>query len=119
VVSIGAVVMFTCYWTRPPWRRRSASGRPARVSDGRFTDAAVSLVLAGRRLLALAGGGLGLAKLFTLSGDPTGGMLPVFYLGGQRIALGLVIAMSVGLLAGAIPALGAMRLRIVDAMRRV
>jgi putative ABC transport system permease protein len=72
-------------------------------------------------LLALVGGGLGLglAKLFTLRGDPTGGMLPVFFLGGQRIALGLALAVAVGLLAGAFPALGAMRLRIVDAMRRV
>jgi len=55
----------------------------------------------------------------TLGGDPTGGMLPVFFLGGQRIALGLALAVAVGLLAGAFPALGAMRLRIVDAMRRV
>jgi ABC-type antimicrobial peptide transport system permease subunit len=46
-------------------------------------------------------------------------MLPVFYLGGPRIALGLGLAVAVGLLAGAAPALIAMRLRIVDAMRRV
>jgi putative ABC transport system permease protein len=87
-----------------------------------FTDAGVlALVLAESMMLALVGGalGLGLAKLFTLSGDPTGGMLPVFYLGGPRIALGLALALAVGLLAGAIPALSAMRLRIVDAMRRV
>jgi ABC-type antimicrobial peptide transport system permease subunit len=46
-------------------------------------------------------------------------MLPVFYLGAPRIALGLGIAVTVGLVAGALPAVGASRLRIADAMRRV
>ena len=63
--------------------------------------------------------GVGLAKLFTLGGDPTGGMLPVFYLTTGKIFIGIAIAVFVGLVAGSIPALTAMNLRIVDALRRV
>jgi ABC-type antimicrobial peptide transport system permease subunit len=60
-----------------------------------------------------------LVKLFTMRGDPTGGMLPVFYLSWTRLGLGLVLALGVGVAAGIIPALLAMRLKIVDALRRV
>ena len=125
VVSIGAVVMFTLLLVTGATMASAVRERVPELGVLKtvgFTDAAVlALVLAESVLLALVGGGLGLglAKLFTLRGDPTGGMLPVFYLGGQRIALGLALAVAVGLLAGAFPALGAMRLRIVDAMRRV
>jgi ABC-type antimicrobial peptide transport system permease subunit len=54
-----------------------------------------------------------------MGGDPTGGMLPVFYLSTGEMLLGLGIALFVGLAAGSIPALTAMNLRIVDALRRV
>jgi ABC-type antimicrobial peptide transport system permease subunit len=43
----------------------------------------------------------------------------MFYLAPEKIAIGFAIALIVGLVAGAIPALTAMRLRIVDALRRV
>ena len=125
VVSIGAVVMFTLLLVTGATMASAVRERVPELGVLKtvgFTDAAVlALVLAESMLLALVGGGLGLglAKLFTLGGDPTGGMLPVFYLGGQRIALGLALAVTVGLLAGAAPAVGAMRLRIVDALRRV
>jgi len=125
VVSIGAVVMFTLLLVTGATMASAVRERVPELGVLKtvgFTDRAVlALVLAESMLLALVGGGLGLglAKLFTLRGDPTGGMLPVFYLGGQRIALGLALAVTVGLLAGAAPAVGAMRLRIVDALRRV
>ena len=71
--------------------------------------------------MALVGGGvgLGLAKLFTLRGDPTGGLLPFFYLSLDAIVLGLGLALAVGLMAGILPALAASRLRVVDALRRI
>jgi putative ABC transport system permease protein len=72
-------------------------------------------------ILAVVGGGLGLvlAKLYTMTGDPTGGMLPLFYLRSDLLGLGFVLAVAAGAAAGIIPAVGAMRLKIVDALRRV
>jgi putative ABC transport system permease protein len=79
------------------------------------------LVLAESLAIAFVGGafGIGLAKLFTMGGDPTGGFLPVFYLSTGEMIFGITIAVLVGLAAGSIPALTAMNLRIVDALRRV
>ena len=68
---------------------------------------------------SVCGVGLALAKLFTLRGDPTGGLLPFFYLSPNVIALGFALAMAAGLMAGMLPALSAMRLRVVDALRKV
>ena len=79
------------------------------------------LVLSESILYALVGGGLGLmlAKLYTLGGDPTKGMLRIFYLSPLNIIAGLLVTMAVGVVSGIIPALHAMRLNIVDALRRV
>jgi putative ABC transport system permease protein len=87
-----------------------------------FSDGFVLiLILAETMVVAIVGGGVGLvlAKLFTLRGDPTGGLLPFFYLPPNTIVLGFALAMAVGLMAGLLPALSAMRLRVVDALRKV
>jgi putative ABC transport system permease protein len=87
-----------------------------------FTDTVVlALVLFETLLVAGVGGGLGVvaAKLFTLRGDPTGGMLPFFYLGPSVMLAGVGLALIIGFLAGALPAISAMRLRVVEALRRV
>jgi putative ABC transport system permease protein len=72
-------------------------------------------------VVATLGGGIGLAlaKLFTLRGDPTRGLLPFFYLPPEAVVLGVALALAVGLVSGLLPALSAMRLRVVDALRRV
>lgn len=79
------------------------------------------MVLAESLIIALTGGGIGLimAKLYALRGDPTGGLLPAFYLGPKNIYMGLIISILIGLAAGIIPAVQSMRLKIVDALRRV
>jgi putative ABC transport system permease protein len=79
------------------------------------------LVLAESLAIAALGGALGLvlAKSFTLRGDPTGGLLPFFYLPPQAIAAGLALSLAVGAISGLTPAISAMRLRVVDALRRV
>src|SRR4029453_6360147 len=87
-----------------------------------FTNRTVRLpVLAESFALALLGGGLGLglAALLISGGDPTGGYLPIFYFPENDLAWGVVFVFLLGLVAGILPALQAMRLRIVDALRRV
>ncbi len=75
-----------------------------------------------RACLALLGGALGLGLawvIITAGGDPSGGFLPLFYLPGGKLALGAALALLLGLATGLLPAVQAMRLRIVDALRRV
>ena len=78
------------------------------------------LVLAESLFIAIVGGGLGLlvAWVFVQGGDPTGGMLPIFVLPNRDVVLGLGLMVLMGLLAGAMPAIAAMNLRITDALRR-
>lgn len=81
----------------------------------------LGLVLAESCLIAALGGALGLAlawALVTAFGDPTKGFLPVFYLPGRDIAIGAALTLALGLVTGLLPAVQAMRLRIVDALRR-
>jgi putative ABC transport system permease protein len=86
-----------------------------------FTDAQVlSFVLAESLLMSIIGGGVGIAvgSLLVSRGDPTGGALPVFYLPNGDFILGLVFIVLLGAIAGALPAIQAMRLNAVDALRR-
>jgi putative ABC transport system permease protein len=85
--------------------------------DGRL----MGLVLVESLLIAGAGGLLGLAVAYVLiaQGDPTGGALPGFFLPDRALALGLGTVVVLGLAAGIFPAMRAMRLQIVDALRRV
>jgi len=87
-----------------------------------FTNAQiVSLVLAESCLLTVlgAGLGLGLAWLFASRGDPTGGLLPLFFFPVPDLLLGVGISLVLGLVTGLFPALFAMRLRVADALRRM
>jgi len=87
-----------------------------------YSDRFVLLfVLVESLVIALVGGALGLAlaKLFTLGGDPTHGLLYAFYLPASAVVTGLLVTLAVGAASGILPALGAMRLRVVDALRRV
>ena len=86
-----------------------------------FSDGLVLvLVLAESCAIAVLGGtiGLGLAWLLTRAGDPTGGLFPAFFLPQADLVRGGLFALALGIVAGIMPALQAMRLRIVDALRR-
>ncbi len=78
------------------------------------------LVILESTAIAVIGGGAGLAIawLIVQGGDPTNGLLPAFFLPSTDLALGAAIAVALGLVAGLLPAVQAMRLRIVDALRR-
>ncbi len=125
ILSIGAVVLFTLLLVTGNTMAMAVRERVPELGVLKtlgFGDSTVLfLVLAEALAIALVGGaiGIGLAKLFTMSGDPTGGMLPVFYISGTQMASGIALAVFVGLAAGMIPAMTAMKLRIVDALRRV
>jgi len=125
ILSIGSVVFFTLLLVTGNTMAmsvRERTGELAVLKTLGFTDAGVLWLILGESLLyAVQGGilGLGTVKLFTLSGDPTGGFLPLFYLSPAKMLLGLLVALIVGAASGIIPALLAMRLRIVDALRRV
>jgi putative ABC transport system permease protein len=81
----------------------------------------LALVLLESCLLAALGGvlGLGVALLLTSRGDPTGGMLPLFFFPVRDLIIGLGISLLLGLVTGIFPALQAMRLRVADALRRM
>ena len=87
-----------------------------------FTDRRVlALVLIESLVLAVAGGavGLGVGWLLIGLGDPTGGFLAVFLIPTRDLVVGGVLVVLLGFAAGAVPALLATRLRIVDALRKV
>ncbi len=86
-----------------------------------FTNSLVLiLVLAESCLIAGTGGllGLGLAWLATSAGNPLPGLLRVFYISPRDLAIGVALVAALGIVAGILPALQAMRLRIAVALRR-
>jgi putative ABC transport system permease protein len=125
IMAIGGVVFFTLLLVTGNTMAiavRERTGELAVLKAVGYSDRFVLLfVLFESLLIALIGGvvGLGLAKLFTLGGDPTRGLLPFFFLPGEAILAGLALTVLVGAISGLIPAIGAMRLRVVDALRRV
>ncbi len=125
ILSIGGVVFFTLLLVTGNTMAIAVRERLRELAVLKavgFSDRFVlMLVIAESLLLAIIGGGLGLVlvKLLTFRGDPTGGMLANFYLTNEAAIVGLALALTVGLLAGITPAVGAMRLKVVDALRRV
>lgn len=125
MLSVGAVVFFTLLLITGSNMSMSIRERTSEIAVLKtigFSNAAILFMVLGESLIyALTGGiaGIGLCKLFTLGGDPTGGMLPLFYLSPNAMITGVLVAAVVGLGSGSIPAILAMRLKIVNAMRRV
>lgn len=86
-----------------------------------FSDGQVlGFVLFESLLIAGVGGAIGLALgwFFVSAGDPTKGALPVFIFPTQDLIAGIVMVALLGFVTGAIPAIQAMRLNAVDALRR-
>ena len=87
---------------------------------GFTNELALTLVLAESCLIAGVGGvaGLGLAWMIAAGGSPVPSMLPVFYLPARYVVYGIGLVIALGVIAGLLPALQAMRLRIAEALRR-
>jgi putative ABC transport system permease protein len=125
ILAIGGVVFFTLLLVTGNTMAmavRERTGELAVLKTVGFTDGfVILLVLVETLIVAALGGALGLigAKLLSLTGDPTGGMLPGFYIPNLGLVFGFLIALAVGLLAGLVPAWSAGRLKVVEALRRV
>jgi len=80
----------------------------------------LTLVLGESMLLAIIGGGLGLAATYFAveRGSFNNAMLPVFIMRNRDVVIGVALCCALGIVAGAWPAATAMRLRITDALRR-
>jgi putative ABC transport system permease protein len=125
MLSIGGVVFFTLLLVTGNTMAIAVRDRIRELAVlkavGYSDNFVLGLVLGESLILALVGGGIGilLAKLLTLNGDPTRGMLPFFYLPTSAAVAGIALALLVGILGGILPAVSAMRLKVVDALRRV
>jgi putative ABC transport system permease protein len=89
-------------------------------SMGFTNELVLGLVLAESCVVAAVGGlaGLGLAVLIAAGGSPVPQMLPVFYLPGSAVVIGVALVFVLGVVAGIVPAWQAMRLQIAVALRR-
>ncbi|HQU51337.1 MAG TPA: FtsX-like permease family protein, partial [Casimicrobiaceae bacterium] len=80
------------------------------------------LVVAESMGLALVAGLAGVASTFPLAAafaDAMGTLFPVFFVSDRTVALQVLAALVVGLVAAAVPAWRAARIRIVDGLRAI
>jgi putative ABC transport system permease protein len=123
VTAIGIAVFFTMLLVSANTMAQSVRERTGEVAVLKtlgFTDAAVLILVIGESLLLTAlGGAIGIAGAMlaierlshTLSN-----YLTAFVLTSQALALGIVLILALGLIAGLLPAVRAARLRIVDGL---
>jgi putative ABC transport system permease protein len=124
MVAILVAVLFTMLLVAANTMAQSVRERTSEMGVlktlGFSNGSILALILGESVLIAVLGGslGLGLAWLIVQNGDPTNGMLPVFILPSRDVAIGAVMIVALGLVAGALPAFNAMQLKITDALRR-
>lgn len=126
ILSIGAVVLFTLLLVTGNTMAISVRERTSELAVFKavgFPDFLILiLVLAESLLIALVGGALGLllaSFAMPVLTKALNGMFPNLILAPRVILFGLTAAVLVGIVSGLPPGLGAMRLRIVTALRRV
>jgi putative ABC transport system permease protein len=124
MIAILVAVLFTMMLVAANTMAQSVRERTSEVGVlktlGFSNGSILWLVLGESILITVIGGGLGLglAWLFVQQGDPTGGMLPIFVLPPRDVIAGAALIGVLGVLAGIIPAMTAMNLKITDALRR-
>jgi putative ABC transport system permease protein len=126
ILSIGAVVFFTLLLVTGNTMAISVRERTSELAVFKaigFSDRAVLFfVLAESLIIALIGGlfGLLLAVIAVPAlGKALNGLLPNLVLSPAILALGLIVAVLVGLISGLLPGFTAMHMRVVNALRRV
>jgi putative ABC transport system permease protein len=124
MVAIAAIVMFFILFVAGNAMAQSIRERTNELAVLKtlgFKDGLIlTLVLVESGVIAVLGGGAGLAVAWLLisQGDPTGGMLPAFYFPVKDLIFGAALIVILGLGTGLLPALQAQRLKIVTALRR-
>jgi putative ABC transport system permease protein len=123
IMAIGSVVFFTLLLVTGNTMAiavRERTGELAVLKAVGYSDRFVlGFVLAESVLIAAVGGAIGLWLARGIAEqDITSGILPL-YLSSSALAAGAAVALGTGLLAGLLPALAAMRLSVVDALRRI
>jgi len=123
IMAVGTIVFFTLLLVTGNTMAIAVRERTGELSVLKaigFSDRfALALVLAESLFIAALGGALGLALASAVAQrDITGGIIPT-YLTGGAVAAGAAVALATGAIAGLLPALGAMRLQVASALRRV
>jgi putative ABC transport system permease protein len=126
ILTIGSVVFFTLLLVTGNTMAisvRERTGELAVLKAIGVSDRSILfLVLGESMMIALFGGALGLllawAAIPGVSAALTG-LLPPLLLSKTMLSLGLLFAVFVGVVSGLIPGIGAMRMRVVNALRRV
>ncbi|HUI53191.1 MAG TPA: FtsX-like permease family protein [Terriglobales bacterium] len=126
IVTIGSVVFFTLLLVTGNTMAISVRERTNELAVLKaigFSDGLILAFVLGESLvIAIIGGvfGLLLAKLATpLLSEALSGKLPVLVLSPGILLIGFLTAIVVGFASGLLPGLGAMRMRVVNALRRV
>lgn len=126
ITTIGSVVFFTLLLVTGNTMAISIRERTSELAVLKaigFSDRFVLfIVLAESLVIALIGGllGLGLAILaIPAVGANLNGLMPPLLLSPILLGLGLAFALFVGVASGLLPGIAAMRLRVVNALRRV
>ena len=126
IVTIGTVVFFTLLLVTGNTMAisvRERTGELAVLKAIGFSDRKVlGFVLGESLVIGLVGGVLGLA--LALMAVPflsraLNGVVPVLFLSPTILLFGFITALVVGFASGFLPGIGAMRLRVVNALRRV
>ncbi len=126
IVTIGMVVFFTLLLVTGNTMAISVRERTPELAILKaigFSDRSVLFFVLGESLvIAIVGGLLGLllaVGFVPVLANALSGMLPALLLSPALIALGLLAALTVGIASGILPGIGAMRMRVVNALRRV
>ena len=126
ILSIGIVVFFTLLLVTGNTMAISVRERTSELAVFKaigYSDRFILFfVLAEALTIAIIGGALGMVLALVLV--PTlskslNGLLPSIILSPSMLVFGAVVAILTGILSGILPGLGAMRLRVVNALRRV
>lgn len=124
LMTIGAVVFFTLLLVTGNTIAASVRERTGELAVlkavGYSDNFVLGFVLAESVIVAALGGLLGLAlgHAFVAQGDPTG-FFPTFYIPVLAALAGIGLILATGLLAGIVPAVGARRLSVIEALRRL